>query len=95
MGLANLGLIAQRLVEYGLPATTPAAAIAHGTTPDQQLVLSDLAHIRQATLAAKLESPTLVIIGKVAALAADLQWFIPQAVENTVDYTDNVTQLSY
>lgn len=77
MGLANLGVISAKLMEHGLAPDTPAAAIAHGTTKQQQVIISTLKEMPQA--AAKLESPTLVIIGKVAALAEELGWFMPDA----------------
>ncbi|MDE3015873.1 MAG: uroporphyrinogen-III C-methyltransferase [Pseudomonadota bacterium] len=69
MGLANLGIIAEKLVEHGLDKHMPAAAIQDGTTDKQRVILSTLCDISQAVQDAKLEPPTLVIIGKVAALA--------------------------
>lgn len=95
MGLANLGVIAEKLMEHGMPADLHAAAIAHGTTQSQKTVLSDLAHITQAVAAEKLESPTLIVIGRVAALASQLDWFKPQGAENEGDYIKTFTQLSY
>jgi len=94
MGLANLGIIAKKLIEHGLSATTPAAAIANGTTQQQQVIISDLTDIEVAVTKAKLEPPTLVIIGKVAALANKLGWFASHA-ENTNNYQQVVTKLSY
>jgi len=78
MGLANLGIITAKLMEHGLPANTPAAAIAHGTTPQQRITISNLSEIEGAVAKAKLEPPTLVIIGKVAGLACELAWFMPE-----------------
>lgn len=95
MGLANIGIIAQKLIEHGLPADLPVAAIARGTTEKQQVVLSDLKHIHEKVRAEKLESPTLVIIGKVAGLASELQWFNPQTTENQEFTLQAVTQLSH
>ncbi len=74
MGLANIGIIAKKLIEHGLAADTPAAAIASGTTPRQQVVVSTLEKISADVASAKLEPPTLIIIGKVAALAEELHW---------------------
>ncbi len=83
MGLANLGIIAEKLMAHGLSATTPAAAIANGTTPKQQVILSTLKEIETTVARAKLEPPTLVVIGKVAALARELYWFMPHGGEST------------
>lgn len=75
MGLANLDVICRNLTEHGLSAATPAAAIEQGTTSRQRTVLSDLTHLPAQVKKAALEAPTLVIIGKVVALAETLQWF--------------------
>ncbi len=95
MGLANLGIIARELIAHGMPANLPAAAISHGTTPLQRVILSDLTALEAQVKQAGLESPVLVIIGKVAALAAPLRWFTPQPVDSPSDYTDIFTQMSH
>lgn len=69
MGLANLGMIAKKLIVHGLAADTPAAAIAQGATSRQRVILSSLRNIDADTKAANLEPPTLIIIGKVVSLA--------------------------
>lgn len=78
MGLANLAFIAQKLMEHGLSKDTPAAAIQQGTTSKQRLVNAQLETIAMEVQTAALEAPTLVVIGKVAALAKDLAWFKPE-----------------
>ncbi len=69
MGLANLAVIAKKLVEHGLPADFPAVAIEQGTMPKQRVVRATLATIQAKVAEAELEPPTLVIIGKVAGLS--------------------------
>ncbi len=68
MGLANVALIAEKLMEHGLPADFPIAAIQDGTTKQSKIVISTLAKAGQDIESAKLESPTLIIIGRVVAL---------------------------
>ncbi len=68
MGLANLPLIMNKLVEHGLPSTFPAAAIQDGTTGNQRVIISSLQHIARDVSAAGLEPPTLIIVGKVVRL---------------------------
>ena len=70
MGLARLASIAGGLVAHGLDPATPAAVIAAGTTPDQQVALAPLARIAEA--AERLEPPALVVIGDVVSLSARL-----------------------
>ncbi|MEO5337473.1 MAG: uroporphyrinogen-III C-methyltransferase [Magnetospirillum sp. WYHS-4] len=74
MGLEALPEIVARLIAHGLPAETPAAAIARGTTPDQRQCLSTLAALPEAVGGLKLETPVLFVIGRVAALVRALNW---------------------
>jgi uroporphyrin-III C-methyltransferase/precorrin-2 dehydrogenase/sirohydrochlorin ferrochelatase/uroporphyrin-III C-methyltransferase len=69
MGLGTFAEIAARLVEAGLPPSTPAAAIANGTTPQRQICRATLAELPQRVAAARIGSPALLVIGRVAALA--------------------------
>ena len=75
MGLANIELISSKLIEAGLDATTPAAAIQNGTTARQQRVLSTLSLLPVDTRKAMLQPPVIFVIGKVVSLANSLDWF--------------------
>lgn len=68
MGLANAGVIAKKLMEHGLPSDFPFAAIQDGTTQTNRVVISTLANAEQDVAVAKLESPVLIIIGRVVTL---------------------------
>ena len=70
MALAHVARIARRLVAAGKDPATPAAAISRGTCADQQVVAGTLATI--GTLASRLPSPTLVVVGDVVAVGASL-----------------------
>jgi uroporphyrin-III C-methyltransferase len=67
MGLARLEELATGLVEHGRSASTPAAVIAHGTLPEQRVVVAPLAGI--AAAAGELDPPALVVVGDVVSLA--------------------------
>lgn len=69
MGMANIDLIAARLIEHGLPALTPAVAIVDGTTPRQRHVIATIGNIGTVAATAGFDGPVLFIIGRVAALA--------------------------
>ncbi len=73
MGLARLGTIRSQLLHHGLAPTTPAALIEHGTTAAQREVICTLDTMLSAAGAAALSSPTLLVIGRVVALAAGQQ----------------------
>jgi uroporphyrin-III C-methyltransferase/precorrin-2 dehydrogenase/sirohydrochlorin ferrochelatase len=75
MGLARLESIAQRLLDHGAPSTLPAAIVAHGTLPEQRVIVATVATIAAATQAAGVESPALLIVGEVVKLRAALAWF--------------------
>lgn len=72
MGLANLPEISARLIAAGLPAETPAAAIASGTTPEQRVCAATLGVLPQRVLTAALEPPVLIVIGRVVEAMARL-----------------------
>jgi uroporphyrin-III C-methyltransferase len=65
MGLANLAEISERLVTAGLEACTPAVAITSGTTADQAICRTTLGELAPAVVAAGMQAPLLVIIGRV------------------------------
>ncbi|RMD64893.1 MAG: uroporphyrinogen-III C-methyltransferase [Alphaproteobacteria bacterium] len=69
MGLANLALIARRLIAAGLPADTPAAAISCATTKRQRHCAAPLESLPAQVAAAALPAPTVIVIGRVVALS--------------------------
>jgi uroporphyrin-III C-methyltransferase/precorrin-2 dehydrogenase/sirohydrochlorin ferrochelatase/uroporphyrin-III C-methyltransferase len=78
MGLANLKTIRDELMAAGLPGDTPAAAIQSGTTKHQRTVLTTLADLPERVEAEGLRPPTLMVIGRVAELAREISWFVPE-----------------
>jgi uroporphyrin-III C-methyltransferase len=66
MGGAVIGRLAERLVEHGLSAATPAAVISSGTTDREQVVTAPLGAV--AVAARDLPTPALVVIGEVVAV---------------------------
>jgi uroporphyrin-III C-methyltransferase len=69
MGLGTLAELAAQLAARGLPADTPALAVERGTTPEQRAVWAPLGELAGEVAAAALVSPTLLVIGRVVALA--------------------------
>jgi siroheme synthase len=66
MGGAVVGRLAERLIEHGLAASTPAAVVSAGTTDREQVVTAPLGAI--AAAARNLPTPALVVIGDVVAV---------------------------
>lgn len=81
MGLTHLKDITGRLVEAGLAADTPAAAVQNGTTPRQRRVIGTLGSLPELVATAGMKPPTLVIVGKVVSLANRLDWYGPRHPE--------------
>ena len=72
MGIANLPQIVAELLAADLPPTLPAAAIQHGTLPQQRSVVTTLAELPAAVRGHGIGSPAIVIIGDVVGIAASL-----------------------
>ena len=73
MDWRNFDEIARRLVEAGLPAKTPAAAIEQAWTSSQRAVFAPLGELRNR--AAEMEPPVTVVIGAVTSLATpEVSW---------------------
>ena len=81
MGLAQIDEIARRLMEAGLAAATPVAAIAQGTTARERVLRATLGSVAEAARAARLSSPVLFVIGRVVEALALPQ---PQAERPSV-----------
>lgn len=78
MALMNLGEVRSRLLAAGLPGTTPAGLVESGTTERQRSIATTLEELVRAARSHRVGTPTVVIIGRVAALAAELAWYSPQ-----------------
>ena len=75
MGLTNLPIIVQKLIDHGRSVQTPVAVIHSGTTSDQQSVIGTLEDIVEKS--AQIEPPALIVVGDVVSLADKLEWFVP------------------
>jgi uroporphyrin-III C-methyltransferase/precorrin-2 dehydrogenase/sirohydrochlorin ferrochelatase/uroporphyrin-III C-methyltransferase len=83
MGLANLSRISSELINAGLEASTPAAAIHGGTTDVHEKVISTLDRLPEDVSRAGLQAPVMIIVGEVVSLNEELDWF--QAVNEVRD----------
>ena len=68
MGLSRLERIAQRLMEAGLPADTPAAVVCTKSASHTAAVRGTLEDIGERTRAAGLQPPAVIVVGAVAGL---------------------------
>jgi uroporphyrinogen III methyltransferase/synthase len=77
MGVRTLPALTARLIAAGRPGSEPAAIVARGTFPDQRTVRATLATIAAAAADAGIKAPAVTVIGAVAALGAELDWWSP------------------
>jgi uroporphyrin-III C-methyltransferase/precorrin-2 dehydrogenase/sirohydrochlorin ferrochelatase len=73
MAVENLPKITATLLAHGRPATTPAAVIADGTLPSQEMVTADLASIATTAQSAGIGAPAIVVIGNVVEVAQQVR----------------------
>ena len=75
MGLQQILAFSQRLLAEGRAAETSCALIENGSRPNQRVLLGELAQIPQLATEHAFKAPSLLVVGDVAALAAELHWF--------------------
>ncbi len=73
MGYHNLSKISNKLIEIGKPKDMPCAVISKGTTKEEKTVIGTLENIAQK--AKGLQTPALIVVGKVVNLREQLNWF--------------------
>jgi len=78
MGLHGLDTLCAKLIEHGLPESTPIAIVQHGTQPTQRVITGTLATLPAIAEKEQPQAPTLIIVGGVVTLREKLAWFHPQ-----------------
>jgi uroporphyrinogen III methyltransferase/synthase len=75
MGVKNLPIIIQQLMDHGKPPDTPVALVRWGTTPQQVTVSGTFKNIVQRVKKAGLKAPAIIVVGAVVDLRQTLKWF--------------------
>lgn len=73
MGLNQAAAIQEKLIEHGMDPAMPVALVENGTSVKQRVVAGVLTEL--GALAQQVESPSLIIVGRVVALRDKLNWF--------------------
>ena len=73
MGLNQAATIQEKLIEHGMQADMPVALVENGTSVKQRVVSGILTELGE--LARQVESPALIIVGRVVGLRDKLKWF--------------------
>jgi len=85
MAVARIDQVQQQLLKHGRDKETPVALVENGTRPQQRVIVGSLEQLALLASQHQLQSPAMVYVGEVAALAARLGWYgqPPQGSEQT------------
>ncbi|HIW50272.1 MAG TPA: uroporphyrinogen-III C-methyltransferase [Candidatus Blautia intestinavium] len=75
MGVASLGDICRGLLDAGMDPAMPAAVLQKGTTAGQKRIVSDIENLPEEAARQGVETPAVIIVGKVCALADTFAWY--------------------
>jgi len=75
MGITAMEDICSGLMKAGMDPDMPAAVLSKGTTAGQQRVVATVATLKTASDQAKIQTPAIIVVGKVCTLADDFAWY--------------------
>lgn len=75
MGVSALETICSRLMEEGMNPDMPAAILEKGTTCRQKRVVATLGTLKEKADQANIQSPAVIVVGKVCSLEKEFAWF--------------------
>jgi uroporphyrinogen III methyltransferase/synthase len=75
MGVRQLRQIAESLIAAGRRASEPVAIVERGTLPEQRTVVGTLQNIAEIARREEVRAPSITVVGAVAGLAEELEWW--------------------
>lgn len=75
MGISAMEDICNGLMAAGMSPDTPAAVLQKGTSARQRKVVATVATLKAASDAAKIETPAIIIVGKVCTVSDQFAWY--------------------
>jgi uroporphyrin-III C-methyltransferase/precorrin-2 dehydrogenase/sirohydrochlorin ferrochelatase len=75
MAVGTVERVEAELLRHGRAPDTPVAFIENGSRPGQRVLIGTLAGAAALSAAHAVSSPALLVVGSVAALAAQLHWY--------------------
>ena len=75
MSVANCGEIASGLLSAGMNPAMPCAVVENGTRPQQRKVISTVGRVCADLKEARIQSPAIILVGKVCSLSDRFDWF--------------------
>ena len=83
MGITAMEDICKGLLEAGMDPETPAAVLQQGTTAGQKRVVATVNTLKQASDAAKIQTPAIIVVGQVCQVADTFGWYECQLRKNS------------
>jgi uroporphyrin-III C-methyltransferase/precorrin-2 dehydrogenase/sirohydrochlorin ferrochelatase len=80
MSVGRLQALRAKLIESGVDGAMPMAFVENATRNEQRVIMSTVDLMHRDAMIQKVKAPTMLLIGNVAASAAELQWFGRQRV---------------
>ncbi|MET0656276.1 MAG: siroheme synthase CysG [Pseudoxanthomonas sp.] len=90
MGVAGLEKVRERLLLAGVAPDLPFALVENGSRPQQRVIAGTLASLPETARHHRVQSPALLILGEVAALAGSLHWFGAAPLPAPAQHFDNL-----
>lgn len=75
MGVAGLEKVREQMLLAGVDPELPFALVENGSRPGQRVITGTLASLPETARHHHVQSPALLILGQVTALASELHWF--------------------
>lgn len=75
MGISALEDICNGLLKAGIDKEMPAAVLQKGTTARQKRIVGTVSDLVQKVQQEKIETPAIIVVGKVCELAEDFSWY--------------------
>ena len=89
MGVSSIDVFQDQLLQHGRDAITPFAIVENGSRKNQRVITGRLGDMAEISARAKVQSPSLLLLGEVTQLAHELSWFAPtekpQISANAID----------
>jgi uroporphyrin-III C-methyltransferase / precorrin-2 dehydrogenase / sirohydrochlorin ferrochelatase len=83
MSVGRLAPLRDKLLLSGVRGDVPVAFVENASRAEQRVLVSTVEAMHRDAVMNKIKAPTLMIVGGVAASAAELQWFGRQALAGT------------
>ena len=77
MGLEQLKHITKKMIGAGVTKNADIAVIENATSNRQRVIIGNLGNIEKKVKEKKIQSPAIIIIGKVVGIQNKIKWFLP------------------